>query len=419
MRRRAENRRDPLRPEKGESGFTFVEIMLALAVGAIVIVGMYQAFNTLHKWWIATGVRSEMRQNARAGLETLTRDIEMAGYQTTSYGDVRTRPAWRSPSPPDEIEMDQQRPDNDATIGANPVYEPQLVYYHLATDMKTGRQNLYRQIRAQPGLPSHGRDRRGKCRDFHAGLSRQGNNNPVDCLTETFNGKLYGEYTVGTPRPLVDADYCRDPVAPCASRVPCDSGLRPRPAEKHPAHHGDPDHDAGRRHDPRRPAAAGAATLTVDSTARVSRLRNDRGLPDLRGNRPRRDSIVTCTGKDATHFTGVRRACPAAAAGNVVARPMPIGTVPKALHADGERACRRTWPRRTRRPRTASRRPLPTGLAVVDTRSCSNKLHVSWNNPDDLDLAGYLLFYGPTGHSRTRSRFQSAPWPTATVPGRP
>ena len=29
---------------------------------------------------------------------------------------------------------------------ANPAYQPRLVYYHLATDVRTGRQNLYRKL---------------------------------------------------------------------------------------------------------------------------------------------------------------------------------------------------------------------------------------------------------------------------------
>ena len=123
MKRSALSPRQPSNSGTGEGGFTFVEIMLALAVGAIVIVGMYQAFNTLHKWWIATGIRSDMRQNARAGLETLTRDIEMAGYQTTSYGDVYNKTGLAiTLASTSEIEMDQQRLDSAASTPANPVY---------------------------------------------------------------------------------------------------------------------------------------------------------------------------------------------------------------------------------------------------------------------------------------------------------
>jgi hypothetical protein len=97
-----------------------------------------------------------MRQNARAGLETLTRDIEMAGYQTTSYGDPNKTGLAITLATEHEIEMDQQRVEHTSgsVDWANPVYEPKLVYYHLATDMRTGRQNLYRQIRTQPGLRS-------------------------------------------------------------------------------------------------------------------------------------------------------------------------------------------------------------------------------------------------------------------------
>ena len=47
---------------------------------------------------------------------------------------------------------------------------------------------------------------------------------------------------------------------------------------------------------------------------------------------------------------------------------------------------------------------VPTGLAVVDTRSCGNKLSVKWNKIADLDLAGYKIFYGPTDFVRVPVR---------------
>jgi type IV pilus assembly protein PilW len=137
-----------------QRGFTIVEVMISLAIGAIVVAGMYQAFNTIHKWWIASGVTAEQRQSARAGLETVTRDLEMAGYQTSNYGDPSKGGVAITFAAAHEIEVDQQRPRSDTILSGAVVYEPRLVYYHLATDMRTGRQNLYRQIRTQPGLSS-------------------------------------------------------------------------------------------------------------------------------------------------------------------------------------------------------------------------------------------------------------------------
>jgi len=133
-------------------GFTMVEVLIALLVGAVAIAGMYEAFTMLQKWWISAGVKADQRQNARAGLETVARDLEMAGYQTTNYGDVNKTGLAITLASAQEIEVDQQRPDNSTITSALPVYTPRLVYYHLATDMRSGRQNLYRQIRTQPGL---------------------------------------------------------------------------------------------------------------------------------------------------------------------------------------------------------------------------------------------------------------------------
>lgn len=320
MRERVMNPRGLSKPGNGESGFTFVEILIAITVGAIVIAGMYQGFNTLHKWWISAGIRSDMRQNARAGLETVTRDLEMAGYQTTNYGDVNKTGLAITLAGTHEIEMDQQQPDS-ATIGtANPVYEPRIVYYHLATDMKSGRQNLYRQIRTQPGLLAPDELVAENVSDFtFAYLDK--NNNMVDCLTENFNGKPYGSYTFNMQRPLADADYCRDPVFPCTTRIPCGSGLKSDP------------------------------------------LKNIRRI------------TVTLT--------------------TIAARPAPFGSAPKPftltanvipqnLAATDEVTVDIVPP------------SVPTDLAAIDKRNCTGKLRVKWNKNQEQDLAGYILFYGPT-----------------------
>ena len=141
---------------RDERGVTLVEIVIALLVSSIVIVGMYQSFTNIQKWWMTVSAKSDMSQNARAGLETFTRDLEMVGYHSTQYGDTSGAKTglsitWAAPN---WIEMDQQRPDPTTIGSATPDFAPAVVYYHTATDAGTGKQNLYRQIRTEPGLPA-------------------------------------------------------------------------------------------------------------------------------------------------------------------------------------------------------------------------------------------------------------------------
>jgi prepilin-type N-terminal cleavage/methylation domain-containing protein len=132
-----------------EDGFTLVEIMVALMVAALVLAGMYQSFNKIQQWWVDAGARSDASQNLRGGLETITRDLEMTGFHATNYGDAKKIGLSVTLAEEHRIEVDQQRLDI-----ANGTYEPRIVYYHLTTDVTTQRQNLYRQIRTEPGLPS-------------------------------------------------------------------------------------------------------------------------------------------------------------------------------------------------------------------------------------------------------------------------
>jgi len=130
-----------------EDGFTLLEITIATAVVAVVAMLMYSVVGSLYKSWVSEGLTADMRQNARAALDTVTRDLEMAGFQATMYGDLNKSNLAITLAAVDEIEFDEQQLNMD-----DGSYQPRMFYYHLATDATTGRQNLYRQIRTQPSL---------------------------------------------------------------------------------------------------------------------------------------------------------------------------------------------------------------------------------------------------------------------------
>ncbi|MFC1656950.1 hypothetical protein ACFL2P_00045 [Candidatus Moduliflexota bacterium] len=132
-----------------EGGFTLVEVAFTLGIMVVVALLMYGIIGSLYKSWVSEGLRSDMRQNVRIALDTVTRDLEMAGFQTSTYGDQHKGNLAITLAAVDEIEFDEQRLNiSDGN------YEPRMFYYHLATDAATGRKNLYRQFRIQPGLAS-------------------------------------------------------------------------------------------------------------------------------------------------------------------------------------------------------------------------------------------------------------------------
>lgn len=69
-----------------EKGFTLVELMIAMAVGGIVMAAVMTSFIAQHRSYVAQDDVIEMQQNARVAMEMLTRDIRSAGYDTNELG---------------------------------------------------------------------------------------------------------------------------------------------------------------------------------------------------------------------------------------------------------------------------------------------------------------------------------------------
>lgn len=68
------------------AGFTLVELMVALALGSIVMAAVMTAFLSQHNTYLAQGQVVEMQQNARVALDMLELDIRSAGYDPNNLG---------------------------------------------------------------------------------------------------------------------------------------------------------------------------------------------------------------------------------------------------------------------------------------------------------------------------------------------
>lgn len=62
------------------AGFTLVEIMVAMAIGLIVLAAVAQVFATSRSTYRVTEGLSRVQENARFGMQFLARDARMAGY---------------------------------------------------------------------------------------------------------------------------------------------------------------------------------------------------------------------------------------------------------------------------------------------------------------------------------------------------
>jgi type IV pilus assembly protein PilW len=64
----------------GERGYSLVELLVALGVGMIALAAFYGVFTVQNKRFNIEEQIAEMQQNVRAGIETITMDVRMAGY---------------------------------------------------------------------------------------------------------------------------------------------------------------------------------------------------------------------------------------------------------------------------------------------------------------------------------------------------
>ncbi len=69
---------------KVSKGFTLVEILIAMAVGLVVLGALYGVFTMQNKTLSNQEQIVELQQNARAAMDLLTREISMAGYNPTN-----------------------------------------------------------------------------------------------------------------------------------------------------------------------------------------------------------------------------------------------------------------------------------------------------------------------------------------------
>jgi type IV pilus assembly protein PilW len=77
-------------------GFTLIEVVVALALTSIVALGIFSFYNSQNRAYVVQERVVEMQQNLRAGLEMLTREIRMAGYDPTGSASATITNATRT-----------------------------------------------------------------------------------------------------------------------------------------------------------------------------------------------------------------------------------------------------------------------------------------------------------------------------------
>ncbi len=69
--------------QKRKTGFTVIELMLALSISSILIAAAYRTFVGQHEVYEVQNQVMEMQQGVRVAMDILARDIRMAGFNST------------------------------------------------------------------------------------------------------------------------------------------------------------------------------------------------------------------------------------------------------------------------------------------------------------------------------------------------
>jgi type IV pilus assembly protein PilW len=69
-------------PASSVAGFTVIELLVAIALGLVILAGLFRTFKVQHDSYVVQDQVSAMQQNLRAAMYLITRDLQMAGYYT-------------------------------------------------------------------------------------------------------------------------------------------------------------------------------------------------------------------------------------------------------------------------------------------------------------------------------------------------
>jgi prepilin-type N-terminal cleavage/methylation domain-containing protein len=127
------------RRSKSRPGFTLVELLVAMAMGLIVLTVMFTMFRTSQRSYTLQDYVAEMQQNLRVAMYSVTRDLRMAGCgvnllnqlvptvevfdgENSTWKNLQGITATNSTTGPDQIDLfigDIQSGEYDATIREN------------------------------------------------------------------------------------------------------------------------------------------------------------------------------------------------------------------------------------------------------------------------------------------------------------
>jgi prepilin-type N-terminal cleavage/methylation domain-containing protein len=82
----------PRRTDRSREGFTLIEILISVSIFALVLIGIYNLFDTSRATYVSGQRKVDVQQNARAALDEIVREIRMTGYFPENFPTPPTPP---------------------------------------------------------------------------------------------------------------------------------------------------------------------------------------------------------------------------------------------------------------------------------------------------------------------------------------
>ena len=140
-----------LNNQKNESGFTLVELLVAMVLSLVVLASVSSAFISQRKTYDAQEQANEMIQQTRAVMEIITREIKLAGFDPTGNAFNDTSGPYGIPYSATQLQL-QADLDGDGT--ANTSDSNEVIIYsfdsdNLRIDRNTGQAWAFARVLAE------------------------------------------------------------------------------------------------------------------------------------------------------------------------------------------------------------------------------------------------------------------------------
>jgi type IV pilus assembly protein PilW len=122
------------RKARNDRGYTLMELMVAIAIGMIVMASVATTFTSQTRAYSAQEQINQMEQNARGALDIMSREIKMAGYKPNG-GSVTGVVSYTSTSLTIQADLNA-----DAAVSTSGSDNEQIAYAYDSANKKITRQ---------------------------------------------------------------------------------------------------------------------------------------------------------------------------------------------------------------------------------------------------------------------------------------